>query len=320
MRLTTKFGFISLIPIGALGASYWFASEALERLARGQVEQEAKIMMRAAKAARDYTSDEVKPLIERLTGAPGGTDPRPASPSQPREFIKPTVPAYAARQLLTRMFKDEPQFEGYEYKEAAPAPTIESDQADDEEKLLIDEFAHRVGDNAQPISKTLTRRGKEVLCFSQGMVAGERCMACHDTKERASTPEFVREHGDMIRAYGGESKIGGFGWIKDSVVAAQVVYVPKDKPHEIARGAIQNIGLVLLSSGLLMAASLWFVVNQLVLRPVARLSQMADQISQGRLSSTELPVSGKDEIAELTVAFNRMNRSLYKAVKRLKGD
>jgi protein-histidine pros-kinase len=320
MRLTLKFALITLIPILALVASYWFASQALEKLAKRQVEQEAKLVMRAAKAARDYTAKEIKPLIKTLTSKTSGAELRQATPSEKREFIKPSVPAYAARRVLDLMLKGDPEFRDYEYKEASNEPTIESDKANDDEKDLIDEFSHQVTSDSGTIFKPLTRRGKDVLSFSQRMVAEETCMSCHSTKEAARSPEFIRENGDMIAAYGGEEKIGGFGWIKDSVVAAQVVYVPKEKPREIASNAIWNIGLVLLGSGLLMVSSLWLVVNQLVLRPVARLSHMAEQISQGRLSPTELPVTGKDEIAELTAAFNRMNRSLYKAVKRLKSE
>jgi len=132
-------------------------------------------------------------------------------------------------------------------------------------------------------------------------------------------PEFIAKYGDMLSAYGGEAKIGGFGWT-EADLAAQVVYVPKDKPYEIAKDAVNRIGVILLLSGILMVLLLWMAVNTMVLRPVARLSAMAEQISLGRLSRTELPVSGKDEIAQLTMAFNRMNKSLYKAVKRLKGE
>ena len=49
------------------------------------------------------------------------------------------------------------------------------------------------------------------------------------------------------------------------------------------------------------------------------MSEAADEISKGNLDIPELPVQGRDEIAVLADAFNRMHRSLAKAMKML-GD
>ena len=54
-----------------------------------------------------------------------------------------------------------------------------------------------------------------------------------------------------------------------------------------------------------------------IVRPVLRLSSLADQISMGNLEAPELPVSGKDEISILAASFNRMRRSLVQAMKML---
>jgi len=56
-----------------------------------------------------------------------------------------------------------------------------------------------------------------------------------------------------------------------------------------------------------------------IVRPVARLSAMADQASLGNLDVPELPVNGKDEISILAGSFNRMRRSLVSALKILEG-
>ena len=57
-----------------------------------------------------------------------------------------------------------------------------------------------------------------------------------------------------------------------------------------------------------------------VVRPLRRLSTMADQISAGQMDVPELPVTGKDEIAVLAGSFNRMRRSLDRALKMLGGS
>ena len=335
MKLTLKFALITLIPILALVASYYVSVQAMEQLAQNQVEQQARLVMAAAKAARDYTSNELKPLFKDLADGADGHDPgratdatasqggREAKPAAdpahaPRkEFIKPTIPAYAARRILSLMFEKNPEFEGYLYKEAVKNPTLDKDKADQTEAAWIDDFSNSL--TQEEIKEITIKDGKEVWCFAKRMEITKSCLDCHGKVDDVKKPDFIDEFGDMVAAYGGESKIGGFDW-REGDFAAQVVYVPKDKPYRIARSAVNKIGLVLMLSGIVMVLLLWQAVNILVLRPVASLSQMADQISQGRLSATELPVKGKDEIAQLTVAFNRMNKSLYKAVKRLKGE
>jgi protein-histidine pros-kinase len=43
----------------------------------------------------------------------------------------------------------------------------------------------------------------------------------------------------------------------------------------------------------------------------------ADEISKGNLEIPELPAEGKDEISTLARSFNRMHRSLVKAMSML---
>ena len=45
------------------------------------------------------------------------------------------------------------------------------------------------------------------------------------------------------------------------------------------------------------------------------LSAADDKISMGQMDSEPLPDSGKDEVALLAKSFNRMRRSLEKAIK-----
>jgi len=58
-------------------------------------------------------------------------------------------------------------------------------------------------------------------------------------------------------------------------------------------------------------------LHYFVVKPVARLSATADEISRGNLEVSELPVRGKDEISVLASSFNRMYVSLRKALRLL---
>jgi HAMP domain-containing protein len=57
-----------------------------------------------------------------------------------------------------------------------------------------------------------------------------------------------------------------------------------------------------------------------VIRPVTRLSQTADRISNGDLNVPEIPVRGSDEISDLARSFNRMYLSLVKAIRMLEAE
>ena len=78
------------------------------------------------------------------------------------------------------------------------------------------------------------------------------------------------------------------------------------------------------SSSIAVFASILVVLNILltlaVIRPIKRLSRMADQVSTGNLDVPEVTVKGSDEVAVLSGSFNRMRISLTKALKMLEGE
>jgi protein-histidine pros-kinase len=118
----------------------------------------------------------------------------------------------------------------------------------------------------------------------------------------------------MIRRYGPNN---GFGWQLNEIVGAHIVSVPMALPVRMANQAFQtlviSLAAVFLASLILLDLLLLFAV----VRPLRRLSTMADQISVGQMDVPELPAGGSDEIAVLAGSFNRMRRSLDRALKML---
>ena len=55
----------------------------------------------------------------------------------------------------------------------------------------------------------------------------------------------------------------------------------------------------------------------IVIRPVTSLSTIADEVSLGNMEAPEFTVKGKDEIGTLAGSFDRMRKSLVKALKML---
>ena len=59
------------------------------------------------------------------------------------------------------------------------------------------------------------------------------------------------------------------------------------------------------------------MLHFLVTRPVTRMARHAEEVSLGTLDMPELDDKGKDEVAMLARAFNRMQRSLNNAMKMM---
>jgi HAMP domain-containing protein len=57
----------------------------------------------------------------------------------------------------------------------------------------------------------------------------------------------------------------------------------------------------------------------LVIRPVTKLSALADRVSLGEMEAPEFKVGSRDEIGVLAASFSRMRRSLEQAMKMLGG-
>jgi HAMP domain-containing protein len=61
------------------------------------------------------------------------------------------------------------------------------------------------------------------------------------------------------------------------------------------------------------------MLSHMIVRPISRMSHAADQVSTGDFAIPEFTEGGKDEIALLGRAFNRMRRSLQKALQMIDG-
>jgi len=59
------------------------------------------------------------------------------------------------------------------------------------------------------------------------------------------------------------------------------------------------------------------LVYLVVLRPLRRIGLIANAVSEGQAGIEHFKINGNDEIASLSVAFNRMRRSLEKAMSML---
>jgi len=291
MKLVAKFTLVFIVVFGiGFAAAAYVAHGVLQKNATDEVIENAQLMMETALAMRTYTTQQIKPL---LNGQKTDTT-----------FHPQTVPAYAATEGFNYLRAKYPE---YSYKEATLNPTNPRDRPADWESDVIRYFR----DNPNIKSKVDSRdtvNGKSWY-LAHPLVAAPPCLECHSTA--AAAPPA------MIAIYGSNN---GFGWQPNEVVGAQIVSVPASLPTRMADSAFQNLllDMCLVAFITLLAVDLALIV--IVVRPVSKLSAMADRISKGELDDAELPVHGKDEISVLAGSFDRMRISMAKAMKMLEGD
>jgi len=289
MKLLLKFNLIFILFFGTgLALAGWGSYRFLQNNARDEVVHRAELMMQSSLAVRTYTTQQIKPLLEKQQ-------------AHLLTFLPQTVPAYGATTVFDFLRKDQPE---YTYKEATLNPTNLRDRATDWEADVINVFRNN-GQEKELIGERDTPTGRS-LYLGRPIHAPAPCLECHSTPERAPKA--------MIASYGRDN---GFGWKENEIVGAQIVSVPMSVPFAIADRAFRSLMIYLaaifVATMLCVDTALIFIV----IRPVGRLAGMADRISKGETGLPELPVRGRDEISGLTASFNRMYVSLSKALKLL---
>jgi HAMP domain-containing protein len=290
MKLLAKFNLILGVVLGAgLAIAAAVSHQFLQNGAREEVLRQARLMMEAMNAARDYTTKQVKPLLVN-------------EQEHQRTFLPQTVPAFAATEGFAYLRADYPD---YAYKEATLNPTNPRDRAVDWEADVTNAFRNHPNGTKELVGERDTPTGRS-LYLARPIQAGVPCKECHSVTSAAPVA--------MIQRYGSNN---GFGWQLNEIVGAQIVSVPMAVPVNMANTSFRTLVIYLAAVFLASLILLDLVLLLTVVRPLRMLSTMADQISVGQMDMPELPVKGKDEIAVLAGSFNRMRRSLERALKML---
>ncbi|MGH9407553.1 MAG: c-type heme family protein [Terriglobia bacterium] len=292
MKLLAKFNILLIVVFGVgIGIAATQAHKFLERSAREQVLQQARLMMSAAGAMRTYTAKQIGPLLDWRT-------------YHTNRFLAQAVPAYGATEVFNYLRATYP---AYTYKEATLNPTNPRDRAVDWEADVIEAFRYDKSRKEQ-VGERNTPEG-ESLFLAHPIKVTPDCLSCHGMASRAPR--------SMIRVYGRDN---GFDWKAGDTVAAQIVSVPVSIPAAIADHEFRTLLISLLSVFVAALILIDLGLVLIVIRPVRRLSAMADKISTGNLEVPELPVKGHDEVSDLARSFNRMYRSLLKAIQMLDSE
>ena len=288
MGLRLKFNLVLLIVfLVGLGVAGFISREILIRNAREEVSRNAGLMMETALAVRRYTITQVRPHLDMQLM---------------RAFLPQSVPAFAAAETMGELRKKYPD---YFYKEATLNPTNPRNRATDWEADIVHEFRNRPGLKELGGERD-TPTGRALYIARPFQITDPACLGCHTTPEAAPAT--------MVKLYG---QANGFGWKLNEVVGAQVVSVPMAVPLQNAQRAFYTFMGSLVAVFALVFVALNVMLSWMIVRPVAQLSHAADQVSTGNFEIPEFPERGRDEIALLGRAFNRMRRSLQKAMQMI---
>jgi len=288
MGLTAKF---NLILITVLGIGFvvigLVTRTTLYDNAYHEVLEQAGLMMDSALAVRSYTVKEIRPLL---------------TPQLETTFPPQIVPAYAATQSFNKLHASNPE---YTYKEATLNPTNPRDRAVDWETDIISMFRNRLDLN-EFIGKRETPSGRSLYLARPIRIENEACLTCHSTP--AAAPKT------MLARYGNAN---GFGWKMHEVVGAQIVSIPMGVPIAKAQSTWHLFMTVLALVFVAVLLLINLLLKLFVINPIQKMSNTANEISQGGRDVAEFEATGKDELSVLAASFNRMRRSLEKAMSMI---
>lgn len=288
MKLLVKFNLLYLLVMAlGVGVSGYITRSLLQEHAREESLDKARLLIDKANAVRGYTSGQITKLLET---------------QMKYEFLPQSVPSYSAVEVLGAL-KD--RYPEYFYKEATLNPTNPRDRAVGWEVDVVNQF--RGGGAAKEfIGLRDTPTGASIYIARPLRITNPACLQCHSSVEAAPKT--------MVDRYGSAN---GFGWQLNEVIGAQIVSIPLAVPIARANASFTvfmgSLVGVFAMVGVLLNAMIWFVV----VRPVTRLSELADRVSQGDLAAPEFEIASRDEIGVLAQSFSRMRASVVAAMKML---
>ena len=291
MKLLAKLNLL-LIAVFSLGLLLVGvgANRSLQRQAQAQVLHEAGLVSASASAVRQYTEEEVSPLLQKAT-------------EHETTFTQQVIPFYAATTTFQKIRKTYPD---YTYKEAALNPTNLRDRASDWEADIINHFRDSPADTE--LIRTREGAAGTSLLMAHPIKVEAGCLQCHSQPSVAPRP--------LIVSYGSEH---GFGWKDGEIVGAQIIAVPISVAEEKARRGLTELLIVVAITFFVALCLIDLGLFYIVIKPLRTIAENANRISQGEMELEQLNPKGKDEVAEVSRSLNRMHTSLQKAMDLLNG-
>jgi protein-histidine pros-kinase len=281
MGLRTKFNLalLAAMAVGIVVGAVVFRYTSIKD-SRGQVVENARIMMAAASAIRKYTAQDLRPLLPLEHNG---------------KFVPETVPAYAAQKNFKELQTD---FKGFSYREPTLNPTNPSNRPQAWEADIVNLFRDDPSIN-EFVTERQTPTGSTLYLARPLKVQSEACLTCHGSPGAA--PVALRQ------TYG---LLNGFGWRLNETIGAQIVSASMETPLALAhKSFLAFLFLVVIIFGVVFLV-LNLMLHFLVVAPIAKVTAIAEAVSLGDQDAEIYVKAGNDEIASLSASINRMREML----------
>ncbi|MEL6460738.1 MAG: DUF3365 domain-containing protein [Cyanobacteria bacterium J06621_15] len=282
---------LNLIIVFAVGIliSGIALSNVLDRKAKGEVDSKALALMEMNNSIRNYTNEQVQPLL------------LPKVETED-EFIPESIPAFSVREVF-EIFRNNPEYASFLYKDATLDPTNLRDKADNFETKIVNKFKNS---DKKTLSGYRTISGTKLYYTARPFsITNESCLECHSTPERAPKSQ--------IATYGAEN---GFGWKLNEILGSQIVYVPAENILANARNSFFLITGVVTMIFAVVIILINLLLKSTVLQRIKTIASVAEQVSVGNMNAS-FGKQNQDEIGDLAEAFNRMKYSLEIAMNMI---
>ena len=272
-----------------IGVSGFVARGILQEQAKQEGLETVQLMLSSAAANRDYTRDEIAPLL---------------TAQMADRFLPQMVPAYSATQQIQRLRAAHPDFV---YREATLNPTNPADRVTDWEADIVNRFRSTPG-LKEVTGERMTPSGLSLYIARPLTVSSATCLGCHSTAEAAPAT--------MTAKYG---TVNGFGWQMNEIIGSQIMSVPLAAALAKADSNFYQFMGALIAIFLMVFILVNVMIRVMVLKPISQMAKISEQVSKGDLSGPGFEAKGPDEIAQLARSFERMRLSLAKSVALLGG-
>ena len=285
--------FLALLALLGCCLTFFTLSHHLNDQAEQAVQERAEILLSSMQAARNYTRDNIQPMLDQNL------------PQDEDRFIPESIPNFAARTIFSDFRQHSSEFQDFLYKEAALNPTNPADRTDEFEAQLLAQMKARrqpgpEASGTEDLAQTSSQlqlsgyrslNGEKLFYLAQPLIMDDaKCLTCHGRPSNA--PPY------LLDMYGSEH---GFNWQLNEVVAAQMMYVPANKIFERSRQNLFTVTKTLLS----IFGAIFLVVNLLLWRAVSRplgiLTKTAKQISSCSINQQQVVLVEDQGLSELAM-------------------
>ncbi|MBC8042160.1 MAG: methyl-accepting chemotaxis protein [Rhizobacter sp.] len=142
---------------------------------------------------------------------------------------------------------------------------------------------------------------RRVFRYMQPIYIKKQCLHCHGRRDEA--PEYVRENYE-----------GGYDYRVGDLRGAVSIIIPADSVKASLSGNLWFIIFLGLGAIAIAIAIIYFLMQQVIARPIQRIVSSARSVSQGNLTE-RVSYEADDEIGELADSFNMMVDNIKEAVR-----